>query len=55
MYKWIAWKLPKNLIYWCAMRLFAHATSGEYGNTVVPELTAMQGLERWEQGTSNKE
>jgi len=26
----------------------AHATTGEYGSTVVPELTAMDALKRWE-------
>jgi hypothetical protein len=44
---WLAWKLPKSLVYWCAIRLIAHATTNEYGNTVVPEVTAMDALERW--------
>ena len=43
----LAWAMPKWLVYWCAIRLVAHATSGEYGSTIVPELTAMDALKRW--------
>lgn len=45
---WFAWRLPKWLVKWAAVRLVAHATTGEYGSTVVPELTAMDALKRWE-------
>ncbi len=48
LYIFIAWMLPKELVKWCAVRLFAHATVGEYKNTIVPELTAMDALKRWE-------
>jgi len=44
----IVWKLPKSLIYWASIRLIAWATTGKYGNTIVPELTAMDALGRWE-------
>lgn len=44
----IAWRLPKGVVYWCAIRLMAHATQGKYGNQIVPELTAMDALKRWE-------
>lgn len=44
----IVWWLPRSIAYWCAVRVFAHATTGEYGNTIVPELTAMEALKRWE-------
>jgi len=43
----IAWNLPKKLIMWCAIRLMAHATQEKYGSTIVPELTAMDALKRW--------
>jgi hypothetical protein len=46
--RWIAWCLPQELIKWCYIRVGAHATTGEYGNTVVPELTMMDALERWD-------
>jgi len=44
---WIAWKLPKWLVKWAAIRLMAHATTRQYSNTEVPKLTAMEALERW--------
>lgn len=43
----IAWKLPKWLVKWAAVRLIAHATTGKYGSTVVPDLSAMEALNRW--------
>ena len=30
IYKRLAWVLPKRLVYWCGMRLFAYATSQIY-------------------------
>jgi hypothetical protein len=43
----VSWHLPKSLVYWCAIRLMAHATTGKYSNQVVPELLAMDALQRW--------
>jgi hypothetical protein len=42
------WKLPRWLVYWCAIRLIANATTGEYGPTNVSELPVMEALGRWE-------
>jgi hypothetical protein len=44
---WIAWAMPKWLVYWCTMRLIAHATTGPYSDQNVPELTAMEAIKRW--------
>jgi hypothetical protein len=44
---WIAWRLPRPLVKWCAFRVAAYATTGRYSNTVVPELSMMDMLERW--------
>ena len=44
---WLAWKVPKKLVYFCAVRLIASATTGKYSNTVVPELTATDAVDRW--------
>lgn len=44
----VAWKLPRWLAYWAAIRVMAHATTGEHGNQIVPDLTAMDALKRWE-------
>lgn len=44
----VAWKMPRWLVYWCSIRLMAHATTGEHENQIVPELTGMDALKRWE-------
>lgn len=46
---WFAWGLPKWLVKWAAVRLAAHATTGKYGATIVPELTVMDALKRWDE------
>ena len=50
-YLWFVWKLPRNLVMWCAVRVGAYATTGEYGHTIVPELSFMDALKRWEKAT----
>jgi len=47
-YRYCAWHLPRRLVYWCAIRLISQATVGEYSSTVVPDLTAIEALRRWE-------
>lgn len=44
----VVWKLPRWLVYWCAIRLIAHASQGQYGGEIVPEIKAMDALKRWE-------
>jgi len=44
---WLVSKLPKRLIYFCFMHVMAHSTTGKYGNTIVPELTGMDAIERY--------
>ena len=39
--------LPRWLIYWAAIRLISHATTGMYGAQSVPDLKAMNALDRW--------
>lgn len=47
--QWIAFKvLPREVAYWAAIRVIASATVGKYKHQIVPDLTAMQVLERWE-------
>lgn len=52
---WWAWRLPKKLVYFATIRLIAFATQGEYGNTVVSELPAMEAISRWERGLTKRE
>jgi hypothetical protein len=46
-----AWALPHRLAMWTAIRVMAHATTGSFGNQIVPELTAMDALQRWDDPT----
>lgn len=48
IYMWIVWKLPKRFVMWCAIRVGANATTGEYSNQIVPELHFMDAIKRWE-------
>lgn len=54
-YIWLAWRLPARLVRWCAVRVVAHATTGPYSGTVVPNLPAMEALRRWELHTKERE
>lgn len=45
---WIAFKLPRGLVSACFVRVMTNATTGKYSSTVVPELTGMEALRRWE-------
>ena len=44
---WISWHLPRSIVYWCAIRLMKHATTGKYSGTIVPSLKILDALERW--------
>ncbi len=47
----VAWHLPKELVYWCAIRLMAHASASDKallaGEDIVPELTCITALGCW--------
>jgi len=44
----IAKMLPRKLIYWCAILVGVHATTGKYEKELVPNVHFMDVLERWE-------
>lgn len=46
---WLSFRLPGRLVMWCAVRVCAYATTGKYSNQVVPDLTAMDALKRYEE------
>lgn len=46
--RWFIWHLPRQIIYWSAIRLIAAATCGKHSDVVVPELTALDALKAWE-------
>jgi len=45
--RWLAWKLPRTLVYWCSIRLVSHATTGPWSNEEAPRLLAMDAVNRW--------
>ena len=45
--RWVAWHLPRDIVYWAAIRLLVNATTGLYSSTLVPQLSAMDALTRW--------
>ena len=44
----IAFSLPKRIAYYATIRTWAHATTGEYGNTHAPSITTAEVLNRWD-------
>jgi hypothetical protein len=47
--EWIAYKFPRRVVYFCAIRLGAETTTGKFSNTIVPEVEFMTCLKRWEE------
>lgn len=45
---WLSFRIPARLAMWAAVRVIAHATTGKYSNQIVPELTAMDALKRYD-------
>lgn len=45
---WFVWRLPKKIVMWSAIRVVAHATTGKYSGQIVPDLTAMDAVKRWD-------
>lgn len=47
LYQWLAWRLPRELVLWAAVRLIAHATQGQWSNTIMGDLKAVDAVNRW--------
>ena len=50
-WQWLAYRLPRRVVYWVLIRVGAEVTTGQHGNTIVPELTFMDALERFDTAT----
>lgn len=46
-FMWLAWKLPRRLAYFCAVRVGVNATYGEWEKEVVSEVKMLDALQRW--------
>lgn len=40
--------LPRRVVYFATIKVWAFATSGKYGDTLAPEITTAETIERWE-------
>jgi len=47
-YHWLAWRLPKKLVYYATVRLMTHGTGSDYNKTNVNTVRAITLLKRWE-------
>ena len=48
LHYWFVDRLPRWIIYWCAMRLWVASTTGKYSSTIAPELTLDEAIRRWD-------
>lgn len=44
---WLAWRLPERVVYFAFMRLWAHATTGPWGDVGPDSVTWSQACDRW--------
>lgn len=42
----LVWWLPRRLVYWCSIRLMAHATSA-YPDRTPDQITLLDALKAW--------
>lgn len=45
---WLAWNLPKKVVYFAFIRLWANATIGEYAKDGSIDISVDELLKRWE-------
>ncbi len=43
----LAWAVPHRLVYFVMIRVWAHATTGKYGDTEAPGILMATVLKRW--------
>jgi len=48
IWRWIAWRVPRELVKWCGYRIGAAATQGSWSTENVPGLRFVDAMKRWE-------
>lgn len=43
----LAWKMPKRLVCWCAVRVWANASSGKWSDEEASDIRFVEALNRW--------
>lgn len=46
-YYWISRKLPKRLMYWCAIHVCAYVSCNEFSNKTPDEINIMEALKSY--------
>lgn len=46
-YRWLAWRLPRRLVFWCAVRLVVNATTAPYPEEQSDTLSWGEVIARW--------
>jgi hypothetical protein len=47
IYRWLAGKLPRKLVYFAVIRAWVNATSGPYSGETPIDMTIKDTLNRW--------
>jgi len=50
-WRWLSFKLPKKLVYYATIRLWAFSTTGTWGDTEVTGLSISEALKRWNENS----
>jgi hypothetical protein len=45
--RWLSRKIPEKIVMFSYFNVLSVATTGKYGDTIVPDLTAMDAIQRW--------
>lgn len=43
----LAWKMPKRLVSWCAVRVWVNASTGKWSDEEVLGIRFVEALDRW--------
>ena len=46
--KWVAWRVPRAIVYWCVVRVWAYGISNGDGYMSPEKLTYPEALRRWD-------
>ena len=45
---WLAWALPRKLVYFAGIRLWSNATTEQWSHIAVPDVMMDEAIQRWE-------
>lgn len=51
---WLAWHLPRSVVSWCVIRVWAHATTGPYSLDEPTGVDVFTALKRWDLSHSSR-